>query len=90
MRLDNFISDCGLIKRRTVAKELAEGGHVSINGRKVKPAHEVKVDDVIEITAKHHIVIRVKKLMTGRSVPKDARAEYFEVLSKSSTADFDL
>lgn len=89
MRVDNFISDCGIIKRRTIAKELAEGGHVTVNGRRAKPAHEVKVGDVIEITGKHHIVIRVKKLIEGRSVPKDARAEYFEVLDKSA-ADFDL
>jgi ribosomal 50S subunit-recycling heat shock protein len=90
MRVDNFISDSGIVKRRTVAKELAEGGHVSINGRRAKPAHDVKVGDIIEITGKNQIVIRVRKLIEGRSVPKDARSEYFEVLSKSSGADFDL
>ncbi len=89
MRVDNFISDCGIIKRRTVAKELAEGGHVSINGRRAKPSHPVKVGDIIEITGKNQIVIRVIKLLEGRSVSKDARAEYFEVVSKSA-GGFDL
>ncbi len=90
MRVDNFVSDCGIIKRRTVAKEMAEGGHIKINGRRAKPAHDVKIGDIIEITGKHQIVIKVKKMMEGRSIPKDARPEYFEVLSKSSGADFDL
>jgi len=90
MRVDNFISDSGIVKRRTVAKELAEGGHITVNGRRAKPSHDVKIGDIIEITGKHQIDIRVRKLREGRSVPKDARAEYFEVLSKSSGADFDL
>jgi len=90
MRVDNFISDSGIVKRRTVAKELAEGGHITVNGRRAKPSHDVKIGDIIEITGKHQIVIRVRKLNEGRSVSKDARAEYFEVLSKSSSAEFDL
>lgn len=83
MRLDNFISDLGLIKRRAVVKELADGGHVKVNDQRAKPGHRLKVGDIIEITGNQNIKIRVKKLMDEKSVPKEARTEYFEVLSKN-------
>ena len=91
MRLDNFLSDLGIVKRRTIAKELAGGGHVKINDNRAKAAHKVKIDDIIEITGKHHIKVRVLKIPTGKSVPKPARPEYFEILLKeSASTDFEL
>jgi len=47
MRLDKYLKISRLIKRRTVAKELADSGVVSINGKKAKPADELKLGDVI-------------------------------------------
>ncbi len=90
MRVDNFISDLGIIKRRTIAKELAEGGHIKINDVRAKAGHKVKPGDLIEITGKAHVVIRVLKIPEGKSVSRDARTEYFEVVSKTSAAEFDL
>ena len=91
MRLDNYISDLGIIKRRTIAKELADGGHIKVNDNRAKPAYRVKVDDIIEITGKHHIKIRVLKIPTGKSVPKPDRPEYFEVLHRESTrSEFEI
>lgn len=86
MRLDNYISDLGIIKRRTIAKELADGGHVKVNDQRAKPAHRIRVGDIIEITGKYHIRVKVLKIPGGRSVPKNDRPEYFEVLLKASAA----
>jgi ribosomal 50S subunit-recycling heat shock protein len=86
MRLDNYLSDLGIIKRRTVAKEKADGGHVKVNDRRAKPAYTVKVDDVIEITGKYRIKVRVLKIPSGKSVPKPDRPEYFEVLLRESAS----
>ena len=49
MRLDKFLKVSRIIKRRTVAKEEADGGRISVNGRVVKPSYEVKVGDIVEI-----------------------------------------
>lgn len=87
MRLDNFISELGLIKRRTVAKEKADGGHIKINDNRAKPAHQVKVGDIIEITGKQHIIIKVLKVPEGKSVPRAVREEYYEVLKRESGRD---
>lgn len=85
MRLDNFLSDLGIIKRRTVAKELADGGHIKVNARKAKPSHRLKPDDIVEITGKRYIKLRVKDLPV-KSVPKGMRPDYFEIIGDSKSA----
>jgi ribosomal 50S subunit-recycling heat shock protein len=47
MRLDKFLKVSRIIKRRTVAKEFADNERVAVNGRIVKPGHEVKVGDIV-------------------------------------------
>lgn len=91
MRVDNYVSDLGIVKRRTVVKELADGGHVRVNDQRAKPAHAVKVGDIIEITGKFHIKVKVLKIPAGKSIPRADRAEYFEILYREpSTAEFEL
>ena len=90
MRLDNYISDTGVVKRRTVAKELADGGHVKVNGRRGKPGHQVKIDDIIEITGRHYVKLRVLRLPEGRSIPKEARSDYFELLGEAKSPGLEM
>lgn len=49
MRIDKYLKVSRLIKRRTLANEACETGHVSINGKTAKPGVEVRVGDIIEI-----------------------------------------
>jgi ribosomal 50S subunit-recycling heat shock protein len=49
IRLDKFLKLSQLVKRRTAAQEMIEVGAVRVNGRKVKPACDVKVGDVIDV-----------------------------------------
>jgi ribosomal 50S subunit-recycling heat shock protein len=68
LRIDKFLKVAKVIKRRTVANEAADGGRISINGKQVKPSHEVKVGDIIEIkfgdkTSKFEI-IEIPKVQT--------------------------
>lgn len=49
MRLDKFLKMSRVIKRRSVANEVADNGRVAINGKKAKASSEVKVGDIIEI-----------------------------------------
>lgn len=60
MRLDKYLKVSRIIKRRTVAKELADDDRVFINGKKAKPSSEVSLEDEIEIRFEHrHIKIEV-------------------------------
>lgn len=49
MRLDKFLKISRVIKRRTVANEVADAGRVIVNGKVVKPSYEVKVGDKVQI-----------------------------------------
>ncbi len=49
MRLDKFLKNSRLIKRRTVAKDACEGEKVYINGKQAKPSTTIKLGDIIEI-----------------------------------------
>ena len=49
MRLDLFLKETRLIKRRTIAKELCDVGKVSINDKVSKPSAEVKEGDVVTL-----------------------------------------
>lgn len=49
MRLDKFLKISKIIKRRTIANEIADKGRVAINGKQVKPSYNVKVGDIVEI-----------------------------------------
>ena len=50
MRLDKYLKVSRLIKRRTLANEVADAGRVLVNDKPAKASYAVKVGDVIEIT----------------------------------------
>ena len=50
MRLDRYLKVSMVIKRRTVAKDLADEGLVLVNEKTAKPNTEIKLNDIIEIT----------------------------------------
>ncbi len=49
MRLDKYLKVSRLIKRRTVANEVCDAKHVSVNGKVARASYDVKIGDVIEI-----------------------------------------
>ena len=49
MRLDLFLKDSRIIKRRTIAKEYCERGLVMANNKVCKPSYDVKSGDILKI-----------------------------------------
>ena len=49
MRIDKYLKVSRLIKRRTVANEVADAGRITVNGRPVKASYAVSEGDVIEV-----------------------------------------
>jgi ribosomal 50S subunit-recycling heat shock protein len=80
MRLDDFLSTVGVIKRRVLAKELAQKGMIAVNGRIAKPAYQVKVRDIIVIKGSRGLTVEILDIPTG-SVPKEDRDKYFKELT---------
>ncbi|MEW6412692.1 MAG: S4 domain-containing protein [Candidatus Zixiibacteriota bacterium] len=79
MRIDDYLSTVGLIKRRTVAKELAHNGMITVNGRVVKPAYQVKPKDIIQLKGKNALAVEVLELPSG-SIAKTDRENYYKEL----------
>ena len=48
MRLDKFLKVSRVIKRRTVANEACDGGHVKVNDKVAKASYDVKENDMVE------------------------------------------
>lgn len=64
MRLDKYLKVSRLIKRRTVAKELAESGRILVNDRVAKPSTNLNINDIIKITfGKRTTTFEVLELM---------------------------
>lgn len=85
MRIDDFLSTVGVIKRRTVAKQLCQNGLVTVGGRAVKAAYQVKVADIIAIKGSRPLAGEVLDIPSG-SVAREQRENYFKLLSAGSSA----
>ncbi|MEV0622009.1 RNA-binding S4 domain-containing protein [Nonomuraea sp. NPDC050404] len=48
-RVDSWIWSVRLTKTRSIASDACRGGHVRVNGVRVKPAHAVKAGDEIRL-----------------------------------------
>ena len=80
MRVDDYLSTVGVVKRRTVAKELGQNGLITINGQRAKPATNINVGDVIHIKGNRSVTVEVLEVPAG-SVPKDKRDKYFKTIT---------
>lgn len=80
MRIDDYLSTVGIVKRRTIAKELGQNGLLEVNGNRVKPAYTVKENDIIHIKGSRPAAYEILQIPAG-SVPKDKRSDYFKELS---------
>ena len=79
MRLDLFLKDSRIIKRRTIAKEFCERGLVKVNSKVAKPSFDIKGGETITIRFgdnEFSIISKVEK------VGKKERASYDQIESR--------
>ncbi|MDT0435408.1 MULTISPECIES: RNA-binding S4 domain-containing protein [Streptomyces] len=67
VRLDSWIWAVRLVKTRSVGATACRGGHVHVNGERVKPAYAVRVGDEVRVRqeGRERIVV-VKRLIRKR------------------------
>lgn len=73
MRLDLFLKDSRIIKRRTIAKEFCERGLVKVNDKISKPSLDLKGGEVLKIKLGDNEFIIIAKV---EKVGKKERASY--------------
>ena len=76
MRLDTFLKVSRLIKRRSVANDACDTGHVSVNGKEGKPGTTIKVGDIIGVRFGESYT-EYEVLAIGDHVAKQAAADMF-------------
>lgn len=79
MRLDKYLKVSRVIKRRTLANEVADAGRVLVNGKPTKASYTVKVGDIIEVTFGNRPV-KIRVLSDVEQKGKDVAREMFEVI----------
>ena len=79
VRLDRWLWAARFFKTRALAQQAVEGGHVRLNGERVKPARALKAGDRLEIRIgayQWHITVRA--LTVRRGPASTARLLYEE------------
>ena len=77
MRIDKFLKNSRIIKRRTIAKEACEQGRVLINDKMAKPGDDVRVGDKIQINFGNGSM-KVEVLDISDNVRKDNATELYK------------
>lgn len=81
MRLDKFLKNSRLIKRRPLAKQVADQGRIKINGQVAKASTNVSPGDELEIQfARKILVIKVKDVK--EIVRKEEADDLYEVIKE--------
>ncbi|MGM0237964.1 MULTISPECIES: S4 domain-containing protein [Enterococcus] len=86
MRLDKFLKISRIIKRRSVAKEVADKGRIYVNGKLAKSSSDVKVDDTIKIQFGNK-VLEVAVEALHESTKKEDAAKMYRIISETRRED---
>lgn len=80
MRLDKYLKLSRLVKRRTVAQEMAEVGAVRINERAAKPSSSIADGDILQIAYPRRI-LKIKVLTADETALK-RKAEPYQLIEE--------
>lgn len=81
MRLDKYLKVSRIIKRRTLAKEVADNGRILVNSKIAKSSTKLEVGDIIQIQFGNKIV-EIKVLELLDSTKKEDAKNMFEILKE--------
>lgn len=88
MRLDKFLKISRIIKRRSVAKEVADKGRIQINGKLAKSSIDVKVGDLLKIQFGNKIM-EIKVLELHESTKREDAKKMYELILENWTKNTD-
>jgi len=80
MRLDKYLKVSRLIKRRTIANEVCDAKHVTVNGKVARASYDVKVGDIIEIQMGEN-KIKAEVLVVTEYATKDNAPLMYKIIN---------
>ncbi|WP_448874027.1 RNA-binding S4 domain-containing protein [Desulfobulbus propionicus] len=79
VRIDKWLWAARFFKTRSLASQAVSGGHVTLNGNRVKPARTVQIGDMLVIRWDYlEFTVRILELSERRGPATVARALYEE------------
>jgi ribosome-associated heat shock protein Hsp15 len=88
LRLDKWLWAARFYKKRSMATEAINGGHVHLNGQRIKPSRIVNVGDEVTITkSPYTFVVHVKALSDKRGAATLAQQLYEETIDSQEKRD---
>lgn len=83
VRIDKWLWAARFFKTRSLASKAVSGGHVHLNGQRVKPARTVQEGDAMEIRKGHLIFSIVVRGLHDRRGPATAARKLYEESEES-------
>jgi ribosomal 50S subunit-recycling heat shock protein len=85
MRLDKFLKLSRLVKRRTVANDLCDGGGALLDGKKARASAEVRPGQELTLRFGNRTVkVRIERVPEKNISPQEAETLY-SLLEKEAT-----
>ncbi|AGU80816.1 S4 RNA-binding domain-containing protein [Streptococcus anginosus] len=82
MRLDKYLKVSRIIKRRPIAKEVADKGRIKVNGILAKSSTDLKINDEIEIRFGNKILL-VRVLEMKDSTKKEDATKMYKIIKET-------
>ncbi len=88
MRLDKYLKVSRIIKRRTVAKEIADKGRIQVNGQIAKSSTSVKIGDIIKILFGNK-TLEIRVLDLKDTTKKEEAKDLYEIMSETRETSYE-
>ncbi|HKV67378.1 MAG TPA: RNA-binding S4 domain-containing protein [Gaiellales bacterium] len=86
VRIDRWLWAARFFKTRSLAHDAVAGGHVRMNGERVKPARDVRADDVLEVRVGEVVRTVVVLGIAERRGPAKVAATLYQETAESLAA----
>ena len=88
MRLDKFLKVSRIIKRRSIAKEIADQGRILINGQPAKSSSRVAVGDTLTIKFGNKTeTVQINRIV--ETTKKSEAEDIYEIIDETYAESFD-
>ena len=87
MRLDKFLKVARIIKRRPVAKQIADKKRITVNGKVAKSSTDVVIGDTLVINfGNKTLTVRVRDLKD--TTKQDEAEDLYEIVAEDYKEDY--
>jgi ribosomal 50S subunit-recycling heat shock protein len=82
LRLDIFLKRTGVIKQRSLAKEICDKGSVSVDGRKAKAGKEIDCGRIITLDLRDEFLEIEVLSLPGRNYKRTSGEGFYRIIDR--------